>query len=111
MVVTGIYASRAEAETTREQLVKKGLARQRVKVVERVRADDSNPEIADDDSVLKEMVVDGTVGTLVGTGLGAVAQIALVAANVTLFAASPILAPLAMMGWGAGLGGSFGCVS
>ena len=110
-VVTGIYASRSEAETTREQLVKKGLARQRVKVVERVRADDNNPEIADDDSVLKEMVVDGTVGTLVGTGLGAVAQIALVAANVTLFAASPILAPLAMMGWGAGLGGLFGAAA
>ena len=33
-VVTGIYASRAEAETTREQLVKKGLARQLLTLVE-----------------------------------------------------------------------------
>ena len=107
-IVSGIYASRAEAETVRSQLIKHGLPRQQIKVVERARADDNNPGLADADNVLKEVLVDGTVGTLVGTGLGALAEVALVAANVTLFVASPMLAPLAMLGWGAALGGIVG---
>lgn len=110
-IVTGIYASRAEAETVRSQLITRGLSPRQVRVVERARADDNPPPIADDDSVLKEMVVDGALGTLVGGGLGALAQIALVAANVTLFVASPLVAPLAMLGWGAGLGGLVGAAA
>lgn len=110
-IVSGLYASRAEAETVRSQLIEKGLPRKQVKVVERARADDSNPKLADDDQVLKHVLVDGTVGTLVGTGLGAVAEVALVATNVTLFVASPLLGPLAMLGWGAVLGGILGAAA
>ena len=43
-----------------------------------------------------------------GTGVGALIEVGLIAANVTLFAASPILAPLVLMGWGAGIGGIIG---
>lgn len=110
-IVSGIYASRAEAETVRSQLIEHGLPRKQIKVVERARAEDSNPGLADSDEVLKEVLVDGTLGTLVGTGLGALAEVALVAANVTLFVTSPILAPLAMLGWGAALGGIVGSVA
>lgn len=110
-IVSGIYASRAEAETVRSQLIEQGLPHQQVRVVERARADDSNAKVADDDEVLKEVLVDGTVGTLVGTGLGALGQMALVAANVTLFVASPLVAPLAMLGWGAAVGGLVGAVA
>ncbi|WP_265942529.1 hypothetical protein [Dechloromonas sp. A34] len=110
-IVTGIYASRAEAETVRSRLIEQGILRKHIKVVERVRAEDDNPQLADDDEVLKEVLIDGTVGTLVGTGLGALGQVALVAANVTLFVASPLLAPLAMLGWGAVLGGVVGAAA
>lgn len=54
------------------------------------------------------MLVDGAIGTAVGTGVGAIGSAALVAANVTLFVASPVVAPLAMLGWFAGLGGIVG---
>ena len=54
------------------------------------------------------MLVDGAIGTAVGTGLGALAQVALVAGSVSLFVASPLVAPLVMMGWGASLGGLLG---
>lgn len=110
-IVSGIYASRAEAETVRSRLIEQGLPRQQVKVVERIRAEDDNPKLADDDEVLKEVLVDGTIGTLVGTGLGALGEVALVAANVTLFVASPLTAPLAMLGWGAVLGGVVGAAA
>jgi hypothetical protein len=36
--------------------------------------------------------------------------VALVIANVSLFIASPLVAPLAMLGWGASLGGVIGAV-
>jgi hypothetical protein len=110
-IVSGIYASRAEAEEVRSRLIEQGILRKHIKVVERVRADDDNPKLADDDEVLKEVLIDGTVGTLIGTGLGALGQVALVAANVTLFVASPLVAPLAMLGWGAVLGGVVGAAA
>jgi len=65
-IVSGIYASRAEAETVRGKLIEQGLPRKQIKVVERARAEDDNPKLADDDQVLKEVLVDGTLGTLVG---------------------------------------------
>jgi len=110
-IISGIYASRAEAEKVRSQLIKWGLPGQQVRAVERARADDTNPGLADADEVLTEVLVDGTVGTLVGTGLGALAEVALVAANVTLFVASPLVAPLAMLGWGSVLGGIIGAAA
>lgn len=110
-IASGIYASRAEAEMVRGHLIERGLPAKQLKIVERARADDSNPGLADADNVLTEVLVDGTVGTLVGTGLGALAEVALVAGNVTLFVASPLLAPLAMLGWGAALGGIVGAVA
>jgi sorbitol-specific phosphotransferase system component IIBC len=61
-------------------------------------------------AVLKNMAVDGAIGTAVGTGLGALAEFALVAANVSLFVASPLLAPLVLLGWGASLGATVGAM-
>lgn len=105
-IVSGIYASLAEAETARSQLVERGLPRAQTNVVQ--AASKGGDKIKKDDEVLKDIVVDGTIGAAVGAGLGAAAQVALVAANVSLFVASPVLAPLAMLGWGAALGGIAG---
>ena len=59
-------------------------------------------------AVLKNMAVDAAIGTAVGTGLGALAEFALVAANVSLFVASPLPAPLVLLGWGASSGAMVG---
>lgn len=109
-VVSGVYASRLEAETVRGHLLEGGLPRERIEVVERVRADDHNTALADADSVLKQVLIDGTAGTVVGTGLGALGEAALMAADIALFTASPFVAPLAMLGWGAAVGGVIGAV-
>lgn len=45
-----------------------------------------------------------SLGAGIGTGIGALVEVALVASNVTLFVASPLIAPLALLGWGASLG-------
>ena len=105
-IVSGIYASQTEANTARNLLVERGIPRAQVKVLEAPPA--GAGKVVKDDIVLKDILVDGTIGAAVGTGIGAAAQVALVAANVSLFVASPVLAPLAMLGWGATLGGLTG---
>ena len=110
-IVSGLYSSRAEAETARSHLLENGLQNDQVTIVERIRADDNNRKLATDDQVLKEVLVDGVVGTVVGTGIGALAELALVAANLTLFTTSPFLAPLTMLGWGASMGAIFGAAA
>jgi hypothetical protein len=74
---------------------------------------DRTPAVVADDSdeVLKDMVVDGTIGTAIGTGVGALGTVVLWASGVTLFAASPVVAPLAMLGWFAGVGGLVGAAA
>ena len=61
--------------------------------------------------MLTNVLVDGAVGTAVGTGIGALAQLAIVAANVSLFVASSLIAPLVMLGWGASLGSFVGAAA
>jgi hypothetical protein len=58
--------------------------------------------------VLKDVLMFAVVGTVVGTAIGALAEMALAAANTSLFAASPLIAPLALLGWGASLGAFVG---
>lgn len=106
-VVSGIYSSSGEAEAVRGRLIERGLSREQMNIVEAANVD-GNSKMASDNEALKDVLVDGAVGAVVGTGLGALAEVALVAANVTLFVASPLIAPLAMLGWGAALGGFVG---
>ncbi|MDO8249808.1 MAG: hypothetical protein Q7T78_08860, partial [Rhodoferax sp.] len=105
------FANRDDAESAFSTLVDRGLPGDQLHIFQ---TDSAEPAPAapkeDSNAVLKDVVVDGAIGTAVGTGLGALAEVALVAANVTLFVASPLIAPLAMLGWGAVLGGVIGAV-
>ena len=106
-IVSGIYTSRAEAEVVRDRLVASGVPHEQLSIIDNANAA-GNSKMMEDDEVLKDVLVDGAVGAAVGTGLGVVAEVALIAANVTLFVASPLLGPLAMLGWGAALGSLVG---
>lgn len=106
--VSGFFSQREEAESARSELIERGLPRERLQVFENDSGAAAPSPQTDSNGTLKDMLVDGTIGTAVGTGLGALAQLALVAANVSLFVASPLIAPLAMLGWGAGIGGVIG---
>ena len=63
------------------------------------------------DGVLQDVLVDGAIGTAVGTGIGALGSVALAATSVTLFIASPLVAPLMLLGWGASIGGLIGAAA
>lgn len=109
-IVSGIYTSRAEAESVRDGLLERGLSPGQLNIVEHALID-GNGAMAEDDQALKDVLVDGSIGAVVGTVIGGLGEVALVAANVTLFVASPLVAPLFMLGWGAFLGGFVGAVA
>lgn len=110
--VSGFFTQRQEAENALAKLVERNLPRQRLRLFDNSSASPSTTPDSDQhagsNEVLKDVLVDGAVGAAVGTGIGVLAELALVAANVSLFVASPLIAPLAMLGWGASLGGFVG---
>lgn len=109
--VSGFFVHRDEAQIALSKLVERGLPRERLQIFENNAAAPTAVPDANSNAVLKDLVVDGAIGTAVGTGVGVLAELALVAANVTLFVASPLIAPLAMLGWGASMGGVIGAVA
>ncbi len=109
--VSGFFAHRNEANSTLSKLVERGLSPDRLKIIETDLASPDQATKSADNTVLKNVLVDGAIGTVVGTGIGALAELALVVANVSLFVASPLIAPLAMLGWGASLGGFIGAAA
>lgn len=113
--VSGFFARREDAESSLSKLVGRGLPRERLRIFEGdLAAAAATPAPAPkggSNEALKDMLVDGAIGTAVGTGVGALGELALVAANVSLFVASPLIAPLVMLGWGASLGGLIGAMS
>lgn len=109
--VTGFFVHRDEAQISLSKLVARGIPQAQLKIYENDSAAPAPPPNANSNAVLKDVLVDGAVGTAVGAGVGVLAELALVAANVSLFVASPLLAPLVMLGWGASLGGVIGAVA
>jgi hypothetical protein len=109
--VTGFFVKRAEAEIARTKLVARGLPQENLSIYDSEQTSGAPAPDANSNVALKGLLVDGAIGTAVGAGLGGQGELALVAANVTLFVASPLLAPLVMLGWGASLGAVVGAVA
>jgi len=109
--VSGFFAHRDDAESTLSTLVEQGLPRERLHIFTADSTSASPALEAKSDGVLKDVLVDGAIGTAVGTGLGALGSVALAATSVTLFIASPLVAPLMLLGWGASLGGLIGAAA
>ena len=106
--VSAIYPGRAEAEAVRQRVIEGGFAANAVDILH----EHPLPFVEEgSDEVLKDMLVDGAIGTAVGTGVGVLGTAVLWASSVTLFVASPLIAPLAMLGWFASVGGIVGAAT
>lgn len=106
--ISGFFTHRDQADGTVTELVARGLPRERLQIFVAEPVPSSPAQQAKSDDALTDMLVDTTIGTAVGTGVGALGEVALVAMNVSLFIASPLVAPLAMLGWGASIGAVIG---
>ncbi|MFO1389148.1 hypothetical protein [Cellvibrio sp.] len=106
--LSGLFSHSDQAQMAYTQLVALGIPPNRVQIFDSTSSLPTHKSTEGSNQVLKEVLVDGALGTAVGITIGGLAEVALVAANVTLFVASPVIAPLVMMGWGAGIGGILG---
>ena len=106
--VSGFFAHREQAESVFSRLVEQGLLRERLHIFAADPAASDTASKEGSNAVLKDVLVDATIGTAVGTGIGALGSVALAAASVSLFVASPLVAPLMLLGWGASIGGLIG---
>lgn len=106
--LSGFFAHRGEAEIVLSKLVERGLPRERLRLFETDPAASDTAPNEGSNAVLKDVLVDATIGTAVGTGVGALGSVALAATSVSLFIASPLVAPLMLLGWGASIGGLIG---
>ncbi|SUX55338.1 hypothetical protein [Chromobacterium vaccinii] len=106
--VSVIYPSHEEAEGVRQRLIASGIAINQMHILHQ-----APQAITDDgrDEVLKNILVDGAIGTAVGAGAGVAGTLILMAEGITLFISSPAVAPLVMLGWFASLGGMLGSIS
>lgn len=109
--VSGFFTNRNYAEKIVLQLIEQGIPVDRIYIYDKDSTLPSHTSKNSDDAVLKDVLVDGAIGAAVGTGVGALVEVALIAANVTLFVASPLIAPLVLLGWGASLGGLIGATA
>lgn len=109
--VSGFFARRDKAERTLSRLVEQGLPRERMQIYTAHATSSSPAQNAKSDGVLQDVLVNGAIGTAVGTGIGALSSVALAATSVTLFTASPWVAPLMLIGWGASIGGLIGAAA
>jgi hypothetical protein len=109
--VSGFFEHPVEADGALSTLVERGIPRARMRLMADGSATHPTTTATDSEGTLKDVLMQGGIGAAVGTGLGAFAELALVASNVSLFVASPLLAPLALMGWGASVGGLLGAAA
>lgn len=106
--VSGFFAHSKAAEDVFQKLIAQGLPKERVQMYSALTTAPVHESTEGSDQVLKEILVDGTIGTVVGAGIGALIHVAIIASNVTLFVASPLIAPLVLLGWGGSIGGVVG---
>lgn len=97
--VSGFFPARDEVQSALSGMLEKGLPREQIQIFSANSASVSSAQEAKSDAALKDMLVDGAIGTTVGTGIGALGSVALAASSVTLFVTSPLVALLMLIGW------------
>lgn len=109
--VSGFFSQRSTAEQALAQLIQRGLLSEQLQIVATgSNAPPAPAPQARSNKVLKDMLIDIAIGTGIGIGIGALIAVALIVSEVSLFYASPLLAPFALTGMGGFIGGFLGSV-
>lgn len=109
--ISGFFSHRDQAESAYNELLKQGITAAQLTL----RDTDSIPSATvspaanqSSNEVLKAVLISTAIGAVIGSVAGVVVEFALMAANINLFVASPLIAPLVLIGWGASIGGFIG---
>ena len=109
--VSGFFSQRSSAEQALAQLIQRGMHSEQLQIVaSNADAPPAPAPRAKSNRVLKNMLIDIAIGTGIGIGIGALIAVAMIVSEASLFYASPLLAPLALMGMSGFIGGFLGSV-
>lgn len=101
--VSGLFASRGKSQTAFARLIALGVPRQQVQIMSsKIAQHGAFPH--NNHVILQNIIVDAAIGLVIGTGVVAASELLLTTADASLFSASGFIAPLTILGWGAGLG-------
>ena len=109
--VLGLYATVTEAQAVRLDLLAQGWPAAMIELLMPGAQGVRHEARADSDAVRNDVLRDGAIGTAVGTLAGAAGTAVLAVAGVSLFMAAPVVGALAMLGWGASVGGLVGAIT
>ena len=98
--VSAFFARHEEADAALRRLVSRGLPRERLHIFAPRRG--SSAVTTSSSETDESLMVSGGA---IRIGMGALAEVGLVMANVSLFIATPVVAALTALGWGATLAG------
>jgi hypothetical protein len=104
--VSGFFVKQEEAELALTELLHRGIPAQQLALDVHDPQDLRHGAVTDCPLMLKNIRID----SVTGNPDAAAGDMALTVKSVTLFVASPLIAPLAMLGWAASLGASQGAV-
>lgn len=102
--IAGIFATLQDTHAARNLLVERGITPEHINLIVPDDTMIDKKIEPDGDGVAREVVKDSIIGGVIGGGIGAAGAVAMTAASITLFVASPVLGPLTLMGWGAMVG-------
>lgn len=109
--ISGFFSHRDQAETAYAELLKQGITTTQLTLRDTDSTPPASASLAGNESsndVLKSVLISTAIGVAIGSVAGIVVELALTAANINLFVASPLIAPLVLIGWGASIGGFIG---
>ncbi len=109
--ISGFFSHRDQAETAYADLLKQGITAAQLTLRDTDATPPATASLAGNQSsndVLRAVLISTAIGVAIGSAAGVVVEFALMAANINLFVASPLIAPLVLIGWGASIGGFIG---
>lgn len=109
--ISGFFSHRDQAEAAYSRLVTQGIHKDQLTLRHADFASDQS--YANNESsnyVLKTIIIHIVFGVVIGSMVGMLVELALIASNINLFVASPLIGPVVLIGWGASLGGFIGAV-
>jgi hypothetical protein len=105
-LVAGFFSRHSKDGKTSDTLFASGLLRHHSQFLDSDLP--AQQTAANSETRWKLILINGAIGSAVGTALVALAEMLLAVANVFLMLTSPVIAPFVIMGWGASIGAVLG---
>ncbi|WAC44459.1 hypothetical protein OU997_19870 [Pseudomonas sp. SL4(2022)] len=109
--ISGFFSQRSSAEQALAQLIQRGMHSEQLHIFSSgIQAQPEQVAQTSRNRQWRDRLIDIAIGMAIGIGIGALIAVALIVSEARLLYTSALLAPFALMGMGAFMGGALGSV-